>query len=147
MCSGVRAKIAQTKEHLRIMEFGINAYRMDNNMMPQHADATRQNWWLTTPIAYAATRPLDPFQTPEQQKSWFAFGFPHFHTFREGRSFLLELLGPGYEKSVEFQKAAGGGWVVYAIGPDQGWGGLAFEVSNGIRSRGDMHAIGGGGYR
>ncbi|MFH1739595.1 MAG: prepilin-type N-terminal cleavage/methylation domain-containing protein [bacterium] len=141
----VRAKVAMTKEHLRIMEFGITTYRIDQGTLPLHSDAAHQNWWLTTPTTYAASRPTDPFQTEEQQTSFFAFGFLHFHKFGDARSFLRELLGTGFEKTPEFQKAAGGGWVVYGIGPDQSWGGFGYDASNGTRSRGDMYQIGGGG--
>ncbi len=142
----VRAKLAMTREHLRVMEVGIASYRIDNGKLPIHTDTPRQNWWLTTPIAYTATRPTDPFQTEEQLRTFFAYGFLHFHKFQEGRSFLRELLGTGYERTPEYQKAAGGGWVVYGVGPDQNWGGFGYDISNGLRSRGDMYQIGGGGW-
>ena len=145
MDARVRAMIAKSQEHLRIMESCITMYRIDQGKLPIHSDLSHQNWWMTTTISYSATRPADPFQTEEQQNSFFAYGLFHYHKFNEVRVYLKDLLGPGYEETEEFKKAAGGGWVIYGIGPDQGWGGRGFQISNGIRSRGDMYAIGGGG--
>ena len=143
----IRAKLAMAQEHLRAMEVSIAAYRLDTNALPLHCDCERQNWWLTTPIAYMSTRPLDPFQSSmEVADQWPGFGFFHYHNFGQARIFLRDLLGAGFERTPEWQKAAGGGWVFYGIGPDQKWGHPAYDVSNGLFSRGDLYRIGGGGW-
>lgn len=141
----VRAKLAKSYEHLRIMEQGMNLYLLDNNnALPLHCDCERQNWWLTTPINYMQ-RPEDPFQVgvPNIDR-WPAFGFFHYHKFGAARNFLRDLLGSGYEQTREWQQAAGGGWVFYGIGPDIDWGGKGYDVTNGLFSPGDLYRIGGG---
>lgn len=144
----IRAKLAMAQEHLRAMEVGIAAYRIDNNALPLHCDCAWQNRWLTSPISYMGSRPLDPFQSGmTEADQWPGYGFFHYHYFGQARIFLRDLLGSGYERTAEWQKAAGGGWVFYGIGPDQSWGHPAYDVSNGLFSRGDLYRIGGGGWQ
>jgi hypothetical protein len=120
-------------------------YKLDNSSMPLHCDCPSQNSWITTPIAYISTRPIDPFQAGMiRDRQWPGLGFFHYHQFNEARVFLRDLLGNGYERTEEWKRGAGGGFVFYGMGPDKSWGHPGYDVSNGLLSRGDLYRIGGG---
>ena len=50
-----RARVARTKAELRVMEFGVEAYKIDHGTYPARADQ------ITTPVAYVSSVPRDVF--------------------------------------------------------------------------------------
>ncbi len=132
----VRAKIAQMQGTLKTMVTTLETYRIDNGSPPIHFNEPQQNKWMTTPIAYASTRPYDVFQdfnAGAERQNWHdyglkeRFGCPHYETGRAN-------MKPG-----EY-------WIV-GMGPDMTWetfgsiGEVTWDISNGIRSRGDMYVF------
>ena len=73
----VRAKLSRVYGDLRALGNAIEMYRVDNNTYPGGAEFwAGTKWWthhtyrfhvLTTPVAFIATVPIDPFQTATPQ--------------------------------------------------------------------------------
>lgn len=130
----VRAKIANVQSVFKTMVHTIELYRIDQNEWPLHINDPRQNYWMTSPIAYTSQRPIDIFQdfhADAQREAWAHYGPKQ----RYGC--------PHYETGIK----NGEYWIV-AIGPDKKWQTFGnnsqartFDVSNGINSHGDMYVF------
>ncbi len=128
----VRAKVAQMQGTFKTMVTALETYRIDNGAPPVHYNDPKQNAWMTTPIAYASTRPYDIFQdfnTGVSRLGWHdygrkeRYGCPHYETGRQNTEY----------------------WIV-GIGPDQIWQTFStdaktYDITNGVMSQGDMYVV------
>lgn len=60
----IRAKVAKCNSEMRTWVQVYEMYRLDNGNFPMHVNGHPpwQNKYMTTPVAYVAAPPLDPFQ-------------------------------------------------------------------------------------
>lgn len=71
----MRSKIARTYADMRTLATAIESYRTDNqHYMPDFSGAREFDSWnyLTTPIPYISSFPLDPFTEKEQRPYFYA---------------------------------------------------------------------------
>ena len=60
----IRAKVAKTEAEMQSFVTTQEMYRLDNGDYPPHFHTPNQNKYLTTPIAYVGSMPMDIFQSP-----------------------------------------------------------------------------------
>jgi prepilin-type N-terminal cleavage/methylation domain-containing protein len=152
----VRSKVSRTKNDLRTLALGMEAYRTDHTMYPPDYDSGMYgsppgggNWdseWMTyaamsTPVAYLTTIPLDLFLDRKSQSvvgkriGYYQYNCP------DGKLWN----GPGWPET-------GTRWFMSTMGPDLQdqvlWGALmtnpadvanrVYDPTNGTRSLGDI---------
>ena len=68
MNAQIRAKVAKANSEMRSLGTAVEMYRLDNNVYPCDGqepnckwDWVTQSWRLTSPIAYIASLPIDPW--------------------------------------------------------------------------------------
>lgn len=129
----VRAKVARTQGTFKMMVTTLEMYRIDHGKPAQHFNSPEQNRWMTTPIAYASTRPYDIFQdynAGAPKENWANYGVherygsPHYETGKEGGEYWIVSIGPDMQ------------WQTFGGSSAKTW-----DVSNGILSRGDMYVF------
>jgi len=140
-----RAKVSRAQADMRALATAVETYMVDTNRAPRTLD------YLTSPIAYIATLPKDPFRLVSGGQNKNGGGFrnqPFSYDFTAGKT-------AGAWKNAH---AAGYLWWVYSWGPSRdardpssptnnlmpqsvvinkdGNGGYVYEPSNGTISRG-----------
>jgi type II secretion system protein G len=139
----VRSKVSRAKTDMRTVATALESYRVDNNKYPapMEAFATGDTGWgagnpseppfhsrtsslLTTPIAYIASLPLDPFRTtrepPFAMSDWVKmfkdrhiyFNFDYF------RGKYPAYFNPGARNNFSIAEQLGGAYLFYSVGPD-----------------------------
>ncbi len=153
----VRAKLARAYGDIEAIELALNAYRLDNNKFPP--SHTGSGWidphilrfvYLTTPIAYMSSIPLDVFAAKHVQETggYNTLGgefvgdpyrylesqfHPTIHQFSttdeyERYVYLLSSRGPDSLMNWQFSPRF----------PDA----LTYDSSNGLNSHGDINVFG-----
>ncbi len=150
MNARTRATIARVKSEIRSLATSSELYRLDTNTYPnesehniyQRARNEAGLMWLTTPIAYMASLPSDPFYAKfEQDTNYF-------------RCYETSVSGTGFGSSRRWNT-----YVIFSIGPDQAENGIdsgvgfhgtwylgdgnTYMASNGLKSHGDIYWFGG----
>ena len=122
---------------MRTMLTTAEMFRIDNSHLPPHYDSFEQNRWMTTPIAYASQLPYDVFAdyTAGAERTGFTdYGFsethgcPHYQTY--GKSYWIVSVGP----DMHWQ-------TMWKVGMEDK--NVRYDMSNGLRSEGDMYVING----
>lgn len=146
----IRAKVANAVSDMRSLDAALEMYRLDRNMYPPWADANGQNRNpvnrrlvpLTTPIAYIASVPQDPFiygppgarVVEDQHEAYVTYDYAnawasiHYH----GRTMLHVPF-----RCSEWRIASAGpnGLMTYGSVPQ-------YDASNGLISDGDILRLG-----
>lgn len=172
----IRAKVGRAQSELRTMALAAEAYAVDHNGYPTAADEkgeaivpyppiglgpeafeTRISVSITTPVAYIAARPTDPFAArgPDPEDPRVVEG-PGYHYGL--RDYALANDGPeGEEKFMEFVRMYGGQpqtirYFVSSHGPDldhdddEEWtdihAAVPYDPTNGSVSSGDLVYLG-----
>ena len=147
----IRAQVARVHADLKNLSTALESYHLDNN----HYPGGPANWvggtpfWqkhtyrfhpLTTPVSYISTIPLDPFQQPLP---------PNAATIWDG-GYVYHDDGLNNQPHLYCDSCK---YIVQSWGPDRSWeshgGAYApdrwFQMSNGLRSLGDIVYAGPGG--
>ncbi|HPO10591.1 MAG TPA: prepilin-type N-terminal cleavage/methylation domain-containing protein, partial [bacterium] len=146
-----KAKLSRVYGDLKSLSSALEMYRLDNNTYPGGANWTGTKWWakhtyryhiLTTPVAYIASIPIDPFQTASPQNikpgldSIWDGGYVYDDDSRSGHT--LNVYGNAYK------------YTVRSPGPALDWS-LAhasyvayYAISNGLISQGVVACLGPG---
>lgn len=142
----LRAKIARAESEQRSIELALETYHLDHNLYPPTNDMAG-NWVipisrrmhpLTTPVAYMASVPIDPFLygppgvrlNDEQDASYDTYDYVESWTLVRFKG--REILRPSLRCAE---------WKVTSAGPDatNTYGdAFKFDVTNGLRSWGDI---------
>lgn len=132
-----RARVARSMSEIRSLASSVQAYTVDNNIPPfvppgrSDGSATFNMRPLTTPVAYIAEIPRDPFVVQETTgTAQRGDGLPWTWYLYVGKK--LGTPDPGH-----------GIWKVWGWGPDksrQAYPTLPYAPSNGLRSPGDIIA-------
>ena len=142
----LKAKVAQAKGDIRALAMAHEQYFLDLNTYPnesedhpyERARSEAGLFWLTSPIAYMSSLPLDPFR-------------PKFDESRTPRM---------YETGVASRGKRHVGYMIFTVGPDGDENGLwsaqpffgiqrnngqgnTYAPSNGLTSLGDIYWYGG----
>ena len=147
-----RARIARTESDARAIGVSLETYALDsggryvsNSDRPGirgDGDIFDQLSYLTTPISYIATVPLDPFYNPEDVRA--ASGGGMYGYFNYGEFFSHSGRSGGIQTLIRLTQQDIARPVVYSIislGPDRKYqGGLLwiYHASNGLNSGGDI---------
>lgn len=162
----IRAKIANAQSGLRAYMQGIATYRIDWPGFPNHLNGhfPWQNRFLTTPVAYMAQSPKDPFQTfkgPERLSGpvkMYTFGEYHadavFGDKVQGSLFGRLFNNPELRKKAE-SIGAKDAQLAWSYGPDMFHPAVTpsseavarteyphYDPSNGTQSDGDILVVG-----
>lgn len=165
MGAQVRAKMARARADMRALGTAVEMYAVDRGVYPcdgQEVDCKWswhwQNWRLTTPIAYIATIPKDPYVEEEDSLSG------HFwYTTKEGYG---GVRAPGRPSTIKGRSQvrlydpprSTFRYAFISMGPDTEWEWdrfnrgdekfagdvLYYEPSNGMISQGDLYMFGPG---
>ena len=143
-----RAKVARAESDLRSLKMALEMYRLDNNSYLRKGAAfnyANELSPLTTPIAYMASVPPDPFvkQHDKTDYSWTLHG--GFYTYQncdEEPGYCGNTSMPYFSEL--FQN--GTKYFLWSVGPDQreGYnsGGaydmFQYDMSNGLKTAGDI---------
>ncbi len=139
-----RSKVARVQADLQTAATALESYNIDNNIYPYYdnpedTDYQHLSHYLTTPVAYLTSIPVDIFfnqDAPGTVQS--VKNFYHYLTedYKPGvvqhRLTALGITSPNTE------------WMVYSLGPDR-WddlGKLIYDPTNGTVSNGDILRIG-----
>lgn len=157
----LRAQLAQVESNFKALATAFELYRVDHSYYALHDPNHSYNIYnngLTTPVAYIARVPVDIFQTGKLAVTtslaanarmelhpepfyYPAYGHPALDTIpQKGSSYDLTLRFN--DDPQQFEKARGmwpHGRYVVSVGPDSEhtYPGV-YNVSNGLRSRGDI---------
>lgn len=138
----VRAKVAHARGDMQALDTALESYQLDWNMYPLHDvhgyPLARRMIPLTTPLAYIATVPMDPFfiKGAYVQDNVTVDSYDYFDevSSRNGHVWRWTLFGRK--------------WRITSAGPDlrQTWASQPpYDGSNGLRSNGDIARIQGVG--
>ena len=142
----LRAKIARVEADIHAQATALEQYRLDNNRYPESLRPPPRLMRLSTPIAYMATVPPDPFGDPlsgtlgyyhyvarEHEPDWFEADWNSYH------SYLVTSAGG----SKTISCPGGLAWHIRSMGPNKQLDyGFPFAVSNGLASVGDIDVWG-----
>lgn len=144
-----RAKVARAESDLRSIKTALEMYRVDNNTYLRHTGAYNYAFELaplTTPIAYLATIPPDPFvkKYDKSDYSWTLHG--GYYTYQncdEEPSYCGSTSMPYFRELF----LRGTKYFLWSVGPDglEGFSGpgqpynmFQYSMSNGLKSPGDI---------
>lgn len=157
----VRSKVSRTHGDLRSMTTAVEAYAVDHNRYPPifYGDDVNnpplgQMARFTTPVAYIASLPKDPFGGTRDPGDWNSY-----LNYWERDSFLVVWPGHGWldvlndggrlRDDAGDRWAAGTRWTMKGKGPDKNWNwsgppampftqGVPYDSTNGTKSVGDV---------
>lgn len=145
-----RAKVTRVIADMKAVATSLEQYYLDwNSYVDDHdwpSDQSQRGLFkLTTPIAYIASLPIDPFQSAIKQSAegnpTFEFGSNNAHVPGKkwpAEAYIIISAGPNLEEEVsgndDFPCPRGGGCVVFY---------RTFDLSNGLKSGGDIIKLGG----
>jgi len=161
----VRAKMAKATGDMKALGTAVEMYRIDNNVYPCDGqeptclwDWNWQNWRLTTPVAYIASLPKDPYAVMTASgQYWYTTKEGYGGARAPGRAqsvkgrnnvrlydpprntFLFAFISPGPDRWWEWDRPANAEQIKNFAGDV-----LYYEASNGIVSTGDLYMYGPG---
>ena len=153
-----RSQISRAKSDMRTMASALEAYRVDHHQYPYGDSGVHGTWKLTTPVAYIASLPADPF-IDEKRDLWiyapiyFYFGgVDKRHGAWSGfvRDFYVNTLQIPEWEARKGARAPGdaycpANWQLRTFGPDLIINYSApYDSTNGTRSGGDISLYGPG---
>ena len=160
MNAQIRAKIAKCNSEMRAWITTYEMYKADNNNYPPHVNSHPfwQNKYITTPVAYISTPPIDPFQdklmdttmTQWSHLSYHADWFPMVDPLRVVED--PNLYAQAKRGKILWQDSnfhVGNVYYIWSMGPDRGHAIKdlfdIYNASNGLTSLGDIVIVAGGG--
>ena len=146
-----RAMVSRAEAELRSLKTALEMYRLDNNAYLRRVyefNYANELAPLTTPIAYMASIPIDPFSNKfdvEDLSIDLHGGNYTYQNCAEEPGYCGGHAGPYFKKLYE----NGTHYFVWSVGPDQkeGYNGTGYEMfqydaSNGLKSKGDIIVYG-----
>lgn len=144
----IRAKVARCQAELQTLALGVVAYHLDNDLYPPHTDRPTDLCVITTPIAYLAALPRDPFSSAQDGDIWNAGVWYKWEDLYDICYMRHDpTWGGGEGVWLQQQLAAGHLWCLNSVGPDlidnmATDAASAYDPSNGTISKGDMYRLG-----
>ncbi len=149
MNARIRAKISQAYSDIRTLAMAHEQFYLDRNTYPNESESDPWKrpryeaglFWLTTPIPYMTTVPLDPFRSQEDNLTTpraYETGVFTQGTAVKGRqvAYCIFTVGPDLSENG-----------IYSASPFKGVGyntiGNTYSSSNGLTSLGDIYWYGG----
>ena len=148
MNARIRAKVAQAKSDIRALAMGHEQYYLDNNTYPNESEHNPWQrprieaglFWLTTPIAYMSSIPLDPFRNiydEEVKRRSYETGVTRDQSRKRFIAYFIFTVGPDSSENG-----------MYSANPFTGiqrssGQGNTYAPSNGLTSAGDIYWYGG----
>jgi type II secretion system protein G len=154
-----RAKITRGKADMRSIGTALEMYRMDNGAYPYGDFTVFGCAKITTPVAYIATIPQDPFipleKWHEYSPNYFYYagapnGEPDMVSAWSGfvADYLTNILvnAPGDRSTpANYLQGVQARWQLRTLGPDKvGQYGMPYDATNGTKSLGDIVLFGPG---
>lgn len=146
MEASVRAKISKSKNDMRVIALGLEAYHVDNNRYPEtYVNARWERFTpLTTPISYLSSVPKDPFNMIDDLGNTIDWGPRHFG-YKMGATpisrpsrFAISGNAPDRdEDSSPIKLYPGFSWFVFT-GHDPDYDYMIYDPTNGTVSNGDV---------
>jgi type II secretion system protein G len=156
-----RSKVAREKAEMRMIDVALEAYAVDNNEYPPWTErlGTRIHpcsWrfaWLTTPIAYLTSIPMDPFalkrewdETDNGRPNWDTYDLVTQRAqsddqWTHGHAWRLSGFGPDYVNQYAGGRTSFNGVSLgsaYTVFPN-----YIYDPTNGTVSWGDVVRVGG----
>jgi hypothetical protein len=151
-----RSKVGREMSDLRSLALALETYNVDHNRYPPYGEvlasgqvnmpATESGittiefapgWPITTPVAYLASVPEDPFMMKLQDPHLRRYGYI------QTRQMAVILRTKGRVAQAEGIEPRYGAWRLYAAGPDGDKGrdaktGVLYDPTNGTISDGDL---------
>lgn len=127
LAAQMRSKVSRVRAETRTVATALESYYVDNNAYPPMGDFTwsghmgepdfhsRIPAFLTTPIAYISSLPIDPFLTIPA--GTFPFPFYNRYTYFNFRQFNESLGLVSATFLTRFRQS--GAWLIYSWGPDR----------------------------
>lgn len=155
-----RAKITRGKADMRSMGTALEMYRLDNGAYPYGDYSVFGCIRITTPVAYIASLPKDPFIPLEPWHDYSPYYF-YFSASPTGddpnavaawsgfvADYLTNILvnGPGDRSTpANYLRGLQARWQIRTMGPDKvgNWS-LPYDATNGTKSQGDITLFGPG---
>ena len=145
----IRAKLSRCRADMHAIDIALELYRVDEETYPLGG---KNLFRLTTPIAYIATLPNDPFG-PILETDRGYNGVLNMYGSPVKSTYIYH--GPEVFRGNAFARISNIHWVLTGLGPDKGWfdnsGGVAvggsypmYDPSNGTKSRGSIEVAGPG---
>ncbi len=144
----MRARVSRAVADERNISTAMEAYRLDNNRYPPASLANRTTRRLvieryvslTTPIAYMASVPFDPFFILEDQIPTIWGGPVYGYFERESSNLTTAEWGPGpaEKNAIYFIHSFGPDGANSAITENNYYFHVRYEMSNGLKSFGDI---------
>ncbi len=151
----VRAKVAKCNSEMRSWVDIYAMYRLDSNSFPPHVPGHPrwQNKYMTTPVAYASTIPIDPFQNEKNpnigtlQYSWGSYHADYFPVVPASRMAMEPSLYAIAQKGRITWNTnsfhSGTVYYIWSMGPDVvHTPNEIYDPSNGLSSIGDIVVVG-----
>lgn len=143
----IRAKATRVRTELNVIANAYLMYNIDNNSWPNHMDGDRaQHRPLTTPVSYITTSIWDLFQKSgrAQNDYYYQDSMGQYHA--EPRAALYDSFRKNEPRYADDTRQAA--FYVWSFGPDEDFDGTnQYDVTNGIRSNGDLYKDVLGGFQ
>ncbi|MGI6454361.1 MAG: type IV pilin protein [bacterium] len=143
----VRAKVAKSQAEMQTIATALETYHIDRNKYPPFIDSngvninpvSRRLIPLTTPVAYMAQVPQDPFLEKIYGEQFFKENDPAYVTYDYVDAWTIIHNGGSTSLSPKMRCSE---WVLVGAGPDgdantygRAW---PYDMSNGLHSKGDL---------
>jgi len=165
-----RSKVGRAKNDLRTISVAMETYQVDCNLYPWRPDNVPTSWVfpytnprynasdyliptnmlaaITTPLAYMASIPVDPFQTGSQPRD--AWGRSLYEMAGRKASYILDRQADNMRILMPLIAQASTKYGIWSIGPDQiwldeatpPWNYLLYDPTNGTLSKGNIWRTG-----
>ena len=146
----LKAKISRVRADMKAVQISLEAYKIDHNTyLPHHAHPAGQSWnrniysYLTTPVAYLNAEAEDGFNPAGEVWPDDPFAQSHLPIYCYKASQFYRSHPEFYDVTPDDEVAIAFG--VYSYGPDKDWDDVSifYQLSNGLRSTGDLAQFGG----
>ncbi|MDX9755247.1 MAG: hypothetical protein RBU29_14880 [bacterium] len=160
MNAQIRAKLAKCQSEMKAWTTCYELYKTDQGNYPPHVNshAIWQNKFMTTPVAYISTPPLDPFQDKNMDATttlqwshgsyhadWFPAVAPE-RVMQDETMYNMAKRGRILKSDSNFH--VGNVYYIWSMGPDRIHAPNSlfdlYEASNGLTSYGDIVLVAGG---
>ena len=157
-----RSKVSRAKADMRSVATSIESYRVDNNQYPPTGGSIESRYaFLTSPVAYISSVPVDVFGTGQPGTFTYNSGYLGYYSYDFIVSYAPEKLWgwsftPSYwsqiMKGAQIGSPESKEWYLASAGPDKrvgldvsnnpGYMAIPYDPTNGSVSPGDVQRIG-----
>ncbi len=138
--ASLRAKVSRARSDIRSLAFAEETYALDNDGgYPPDGYSSRPNhlYWLTSPVPYMASIPLDPFLPRDWEYTRLYLSDSASFQRRKYQAYVLFSAGPDQGFVIVYRS----GWSISPCFGKQPY--ITYDPTNGTRSGGDIYWYGG----